>query len=510
VIDREATKAPARDAAGNGPTRANHDGGNVDALLIAGTADRIAARLADLPRAMREDAIAKLHAMRGSSFVGLVFDAMDRVRAPKGAAHFQGAAEAEAEVANPARAELPPELMGEPIGTQDAHDPRATPDHSAGAKVADDERDIAVKRAELEKPRPTLTPGGTAPAFITRSGTERTDTYQRGGHLTPVRYLPTVFHLPNAMLHDISLATTLDEIEAIWSVYLSNVPGAPKSPWSEGQEQRVGTPRRGRLVLPDGAAARMIDPARIVEWETWEGDGTGSVRKGILRIALFDRAPHVEGLPELLAGATNDVAEDENTQRKRVIPTLRLPLTKAPHIYRYQEAMAAGKLIHDPKYKRGNPDQGAIWQAAMLPRAMTTMDPDVLRRGLKLTNGSNKKLVIPPWSRTADFLPMSVDHIIELQVTRPEDRSTFNSMENLELLDLSTNLSTGPTLQGAIEVERRRLAAETNDPGWRERTIVWAEVVIEGGGTQGHRWSQDEIALGEHILALETMRGVAP
>ena len=92
---------------------------------------------------------------------------------------------------------------------------------------------------------------------------------------------------------------------------------------------------------------------------------------------------------------------------------------------------------------------------------------------------------------------------LELQVVPWEEVDTiWDNFGNYELLDQSSNASSGSQLRSNIEAERRRLAAVTGDLGWLARPLRFTQVTVDSGAS-GQRWLRDEIRTGEHLDALD-------
>jgi hypothetical protein len=127
------------------------------------------------------------------------------------------------------------------------------------------------------------------------------------------------------------------------------------------------------------------------------------------------------------------------------------------------------------------------------------------------SSDNDLRLLIPNWSRIRRGVRMSVDHVIELQVTLPSARDSWaDTISNYELLDLDTNQAAGSRLKAAIRRERNRLQAETGDASWQQRNLEFKKVVVDGGGPDGQRWAREEIQRGEHVQVLRELLGLSP
>jgi hypothetical protein len=79
-------------------------------------------------------------------------------------------------------------------------------------------------------------------------------------------------------------------------------------------------------------------------------------------------------------------------------------------------------------------------------------------------------------------------------------RDVFNSMAYLELLDKTSNGTSGPLIQNNIAAERQK--QEAFDPSLIGQTLKFEQVELDGG-TEAERWNSDQIRMGEHLDAYE-------
>jgi hypothetical protein len=207
--------------------------------------------------------------------------------------------------------------------------------------------------------------------------------------------------------------------------------------------------------------------------------------------------PGVQPVPAIAAG----VAAATGKKKKRPPFVLRLPQQKAPHLRTYRSWL--GVLQSDPNYERGNPDQLEIWHREHRSGGGAHAIPaSVYERGHRLGftgESGERRIRVPDWSPTRS-IPMEVDHIIELQVTPDRFRWHFNSVDNYELLDRTSNGTSGRLLAGNIRSERAKQVAF--DPSAENRTLLFDEVTLDGG-TAGERWSSEEIRAAKQLDAFE-------
>jgi hypothetical protein len=98
---------------------------------------------------------------------------------------------------------------------------------------------------------------------------------------------------------------------------------------------------------------------------------------------------------------------------------------------------------------------------------------------------------------------MTVDHVVELQLLPDSEIDRWgDSFSNYELLDGSSNSSSGSQIRRNIAREREELVWYYQDPGWLWRTLTFDRVVADTG-RWGYGWVREEIAWGEHLDALD-------
>jgi len=198
-------------------------------------------------------------------------------------------------------------------------------------------------------------------------------------------------------------------------------------------------------------------------------------------------------------------------------PHLTLPYGKSVHTELYGLEILSDRLASAPTsiqdrqrtsaYERRS-KQVAKWLDAVDPEKGGSMDRKVLERGTKVLGLDRKRVLLPNWAPDGKPTQMDVDHIIELQVGWVIGYDELDTFSNYELLDASTNSSVGPTLDAAIQRERRRLKTECPWPHWDEVPLVFALPMYSGGGKgPGKRWTAADILKGKHLDAYPGRRG---
>ena len=363
------------------------------------------------------------------------------------------------------------------------------------------------KAAELSTPRVTVALGGHPPDFMSRSGQEYEGT-ETGGRNS---YVQQRFHLLDALVWDMNLAETPAEVASIRWAYAERPFGRATPPRTyrdgDGQEQPFD------FKLPDGAAGHVL-PLGVDLRDLSDNDETLVTATYVL--ALDKRRRQVPDLDVMVrperrepGGEPAGPQADKRRGRRRKDPriVLHLPSQKAPHLGRYQNLVAKGEIVSPRGYDRKSdirPDRN--WLANVGPGKRFPIDPTLAAEAQAM--GKSQKLVsIPDWTRTALDVAMQVDHIVELQVVRDQD--AYDDFRNYELLDESSNMTSGIQLRHNVRRERERLAREEGDLDYLKKEIVFTEVVLDGGAA-GERWSLQEIKRAEHIVALAGLLGVRP
>jgi len=210
----------------------------------------------------------------------------------------------------------------------------------------------------------------------------------------------------------------------------------------------------------------------------------------------------VNALPTSTAVGTAAAIQDEPSERRRRYPDVRLelPSQKAIHSPIYAAHIRDRNLVHTIRYTREINAQADTWRKALRPNGQYGMDPrtwDLLgRRGI-----DEDRRTIPNWSWSSPFISMTVDHVLELQVVPLGEEEIWDRPNNYELLDQSSNSSSGPKLKSNIRKERERLTRVTGDQGWMYDDLCFTRLIATPGPS-GQRWSVDAIRSGDHLSAL--------
>ena len=100
---------------------------------------------------------------------------------------------------------------------------------------------------------------------------------------------------------------------------------------------------------------------------------------------------------------------------------------------------------------------------------------------------------------------MPVDHKVEFQARPITGGIWVDEPFNFELLDASSNSSSGPKMSANIEAERARLARVTGDPTWLVKDLTFTDIDVDSGSSFTERWSHEEIIAGEHLTAFRSL-----
>ncbi len=186
--------------------------------------------------------------------------------------------------------------------------------------------------------------------------------------------------------------------------------------------------------------------------------------------------------------------QDEDDNRSPEI-ILNLPSQKAPYLSWYRSLI--GTLVHQKNSPRPN-DQADRWRSEMKGLVSRQHLARLAELGIEVHENC---ITVPNWSKQRDEVRMTVDHMIEVQVVPNNRMQEFHNIGNWELLDESSNSSSGPKLQSNIAAERKRLVRETGDVTWLEKPLHFTKVEAQPG-PHGQRWTAEEIMDGDHFDVL--------
>jgi len=223
-----------------------------------------------------------------------------------------------------------------------------------------------------------------------------------------------------------------------------------------------------------------------------------------------------------------------STGSTMTIDTFQLPVVKQRHLAKYSSWTPKTRAKGYP-FRRGKPKQIKVWenyflQNMSLPQSMAFLRneqtsgiievtapviPNKTIRGRK--NTVIKKLSIPRWDRNNNVLDQSleVDHIVELQIGNYRSKQDpANQIDNMELLDKSSNASAGSkTKNNIFNLVKENLTPEngatevTDDQvkeALRTKDVTFTNVAVgqgdyAGNAVQSSYWSKDEIQRGDHL-----------
>ncbi len=213
-------------------------------------------------------------------------------------------------------------------------------------------------------------------------------------------------------------------------------------------------------------------------------------------------------------GAVTEISTDKPPSGMEVI--LVLPPQKAVHLRLYRNMADKGLLQHRVEREDRDTNQQNVWDdnlQAGMPRGTFCQG-----RGFGL---SVADIFRPYWSKqyldasrksrkkpreSSDIPRMQVDHVIEWQVRPLAGAAWLDQPWNFELMDASSNGSSGPKMRGNINKERSRLAKETGDEGWNTKDITFTRITVEGSG-DAERWGFEEIEDGDHLDMYRILTG---
>ena len=195
------------------------------------------------------------------------------------------------------------------------------------------------------------------------------------------------------------------------------------------------------------------------------------------------------------------------------------------------------RLRQRKSYRRGNPEQRNYWKEHMGRRNSAIIDkmraklrgtPSVAdtdssqfyifrsppggppRHYLGDLPTVAKELTLPSWSENGNFHNYDVDHIVELQLSNWPEDTWANTLPNMELLESSTNRSSGSTIKNYIDQKCKefnnatgqRYASSTADLK-SKYSLEFAKAVPAGDGAAApddYFWTPAQIEKGQHII----------
>ena len=211
------------------------------------------------------------------------------------------------------------------------------------------------------------------------------------------------------------------------------------------------------------------------------------------------------------------------------LQTFQLPKVKARHKPVYEAWAKGGALKRQAKYQRGSPEQREkVWKKEMadkiaeepLSKLGIKKDVPVLRgisihgkpRNLPKTyEKARKELTIPDWDKDGKACDFEVDHIVELQVGGWPGATQANTLENMELLDKSSNASAGSATRLSIRDNVEKYLKATGvkpsdakiDSHLSKNAVDFSAVELMSTGdktdAKSKFWTRKDIESGAHL-----------
>lgn len=233
----------------------------------------------------------------------------------------------------------------------------------------------------------------------------------------------------------------------------------------------------------------------------------------------------------------NDGETDVPTNPDDILKKFYLPAVKARHLSLYQTWASQGRLKRFSGYSRGRPNQIRVWKNHFWDKMQNTERlglneefsgvKKIRTPGNKEIRGRRtsllKKLTIANWDKNGRVLDntMEVDHIVELQTGGWPNSSTPNEIENMELLDKSSNAAAGSKTKSNIETIVRNFleaSGESSTQGdaqtyMASNTVTFEQVELGRGNFAGSSpeskyWTRSEIEQGTHLGDLEDLGNI--
>ena len=229
-----------------------------------------------------------------------------------------------------------------------------------------------------------------------------------------------------------------------------------------------------------------------------------------------------------------------------ILKTFYLPAVKARHLQTYQAWAAGNRLKRKKDFSRDTspedkPEQVKNWKDQYWDKLQNTEDlglheeftgvKEIKIPGERKMRGRRKTLLknltIPDWNKSGvvqeDKARYEVDHIVELQVAGWASSPVGNDFPNLELLDGTSNASSGSKTRSNVEKIVRNYLEASGVPSTQADAQAYMannDVVFErvelgaddfaGSGelTVSAFWTREEITQGLHLGELEDLGNV--
>jgi Domain of unknown function (DUF4157) len=217
-----------------------------------------------------------------------------------------------------------------------------------------------------------------------------------------------------------------------------------------------------------------------------------------------------------------------NSTKLQALETMVIPAVKSRHLplYSFLAQPPDNKLRRIRSYDRQGVNQRSVWRNSVrvnrdaIREKLTTrgiaVPPSDEQRisfvvsGNTITGSLNqlqnaRLLKIPNWDRQGNNVSFDVDHIVELQVSGQHGGGVGNSIQNMELLDHTANITSGSTIKAGIYSRLNDYLASCTPPMERDtflatHDVVFERVTAEAGANSAAWWTKADIENAEHLL----------
>lgn len=344
---------------------------------------------------------------------------------------------------------------------------------------------------------------------------------------TPHQLFLTVSGTEGAPKARIDMASEREELIRKAQEEIELLENAKNSSWmqvsgglSEDQERKIDLEiRRLRRVIERAQSVQASVQANTADPETPDDISAPGLEPLAEEIEDLGEQFGINDLGTDTAAAPGTATPDAPTDQPPpgVDVELIMPPQKAVYVGLYRRMVAAGQLQHSVDREERDTDQQGEWDTQIegsMPRetfchgrGLGLNEVDIYRpywsvNYLDASRRSRKK----PRDKGGDIPRMQVDHVIEWQVRPLAGAPWLDQTWNYELLDASSNGSSGPKMKNNIIKAREDLVTKTGDASWRTKDITFTKVVIEGSG-DAERWSYEQIEDGDHLDAYKILTG---
>jgi hypothetical protein len=196
---------------------------------------------------------------------------------------------------------------------------------------------------------------------------------------------------------------------------------------------------------------------------------------------------------------------------------LNLPWQKGVYLQKYREYLRSVGLFHSTTRAQRDTNQLSKWNRNMKGAMLSEVKCKGVALGLFHAGTADpaRDILRPFWTsrhflgqnKAGVQMRMTVDHVIEYQLRPLSGGGYIDEPWNFELLDPSSNSSSGSKLDSNIQKERDRLEALTHDTGWQTDPFQFTKVDMSPGSGNAERYTDQQIEKGDHLNDYQRLSG---